>query len=468
MSAESLLAGSPALDQSIEGPVAAPLPSNGGGVMGAAVVAQRTACSAWHCQFDALVRKNLHQLQSRLPSLMVILLAPAGGGLLVELLRGQVEKYESGSGNFAARNIGGLVVCVAITLTTLVYYQQLCGEKQRGLTGAMRLAGLSESAYWTSYLVLFTVMSALGGIVFELLAMPTRVPMLVDCHVGVLAFIMFIFLMSMTSLASFWSSFSQRPVVVNMLSFFLFTLVGVSCLIYGLSVSTLDTWLAPPSSIVPMLFVGLMPWLSFIRIWHMIGAITAPTFGPAETFEWSRLTESGPLYCMQGATDPECTGVIPGLEANWRAPSAGFSLGIMVAVMPVYYLLAWYMSQAFGGEMRQSFIFPFLPTYWGYGKVQDTAAMGDTVAKEKILSRREKSIRCAKLSKAYDQVTALKELSLKMEPNAITCLLGHNGAGKSTLIHTLTGLVNATFGDAFVMGMSVRDEMADIQKIMGE
>ena len=91
----------------------------------------------------------------------------------------------------------------------------------------------------------------------------------------------------------------------------------------------------------------------------------------------------------------------------------------------------------------------------------------------------------AKLSKAYDQVTALKELTLKLEPNAITCLLGHNGeknvmnfalktrnsvtktrncvsktrsfafktvnlsgAGKSTLIHTLTGLVNATFGDA--------------------
>ena len=182
----------------------------------------RSRCSAWQCQFDALVRKNLHQLQSRIASLLVILLAPAGGGLLVELVRGQVQKYGDG-GDFAAGQLGGLIVSVAVALTTLVYYQQLCGEKQRGLTGAMRLAGLSESAYWASYLVLYTVMSVLGGIVFELLAMPTRVPMFVDTHTGVIAFVIFVYLMSMTSLASFWSSFSQRPIVVNLLSFFLFS-----------------------------------------------------------------------------------------------------------------------------------------------------------------------------------------------------------------------------------------------------
>jgi hypothetical protein len=384
----------------------------------------RSRCSAWQCQFDALVRKNLHQLQSRIASLLVILLAPAGGGLLVELVRGQVQKYGDG-GDVAAGQLGGLIVSVAVALTTLVYYQQLCGEKQRGLTGAMRLAGLSESAYWASYLVLYTVMSVLGGIVFELLAMPTRVPMFVDTHTGVIAFVIFVYLMSMTSLASFWSSFSQRPIVVNLLSFFLFSVVGISCLLYGQSLRQLDLWLSPPSSIVPMFFVGLMPWLSFVRVWLIIVQKTAPLGATGSTFQWGSLMERG-LYCVEASADPECVGVptLPDLDENWRAPPALFSLGIMVAVMPVYFLLAWYTSQAFGGEMRQSAIFPFLPAYWGCDKQQSTAAMGDTVAKEQLLSRREKSIRCAKLSKAYDQVTALKELSLKMEPNAITCLLG--------------------------------------------
>lgn len=439
----------------------------GARLQGATDVATRSGCSAWGCQFDALVRKNLHQLQSRVASLLVILLAPGGSGLLVELVRGQVEKYgASGSGDFAAGTIGGLIISIGVCLTTLVYYQQLCGEKQRGLTGAMRLAGLSESAYWASYSVLYTVMSALGGIAFELLALPTRVPMFKDTQYGVIALVIFVYLMSMTSLASFWSSFSQRPVVVNLLSFFLFSVVGISTILYGGVLQNLDVWMSPPSSIVPMLFVGLMPWLSFARVWLMIAQKTAPLGDTGVAFEWGSLMDRN-LYCIEGFVDPECAGTMPDLTENWRAPPAAFSLGIMVAVMPVYFLFAWYTSQAFGGEMRQSTIFPFLPTYWGFGKQQSTAAMGDTVAKEQILSRREKSIRCAKLSKAYDQVTALKELSLKMEPNAITCLLGHNGAGKSTLIHTLTGLVNATFGDAFVMGKSVRDEMADIQKIMG-
>ena len=44
---------------------------------------------------------------------------------------------------------------------------------------------------------------------------------------------------------------------------------------------------------------------------------------------------------------------------------------------------------------------------------------------------------------------------------------GHNGAGKSTLIHTLTGLHNPTFGDAFITGLSIRDHMPQIQQIMG-
>lgn len=117
--------------------------------------------------------------------------------------------------------------------------------------------------------------------------------------------------------------------------------------------------------------------------------------------------------------------------------------------------------------MRRSFIFPFTPEHWGCGRQADSVAVGDTIGKEQLLSKREGSVRLVKLSKAYKEVTALKEMSMRMDSNAITCLLGHNGAGKSTLIHTLTGLHNPTFGDAFVCGLNIRDEMMQIQDIMG-
>jgi ABC-type multidrug transport system ATPase subunit len=54
-----------------------------------------------------------------------------------------------------------------------------------------------------------------------------------------------------------------------------------------------------------------------------------------------------------------------------------------------------------------------------------------------------------------------------MKRGEVTSLLGHNGAGKSSIINILTGLHNPTHGEAFVFGLSVREEMAHIQSIMG-
>ena len=78
------------------------------------------------------------------------------------------------------------------------------------------MAGLSEGAYWSSYLVLYLATCTTGGIVFELLGRLTRVPALTDCELGVNAFVVCLFALAMTSLASFWSSFAKRPVVVNL------------------------------------------------------------------------------------------------------------------------------------------------------------------------------------------------------------------------------------------------------------
>ena len=71
------------------------------------------------------------------------------------------------------------------------------------------------------------------------------------------------------------------------------------------------------------------------------------------------------------------------------------------------------------------------------------------------------------MSKSFKNVTALKELSLTMKNNEVFCLLGHNGAGKTTTINCLTGLYNPTFGEAFVFGHSIKDEITQVQKLMG-
>ena len=41
------------------------------------------------------------------------------------------------------------------------------------------------------------------------------------------------------------------------------------------------------------------------------------------------------------------------------------------------------------------------------------------------------------------------------------------GAGKSTLIKTLTGIHPPTHGEAFIFGLDIREDVAQLQKLMG-
>lgn len=51
-----------------------------------------------------------------------------------------------------------------------------------------------------------------------------------------------------------------------------------------------------------------------------------------------------------------------------------------------------------------------------------------------------------KVTKKFGGLTALKDVSLTIEPGTITCLIGPNGSGKSTLIKLLLGLIRPTAG----------------------
>ncbi|HWD61729.1 MAG TPA: ABC transporter ATP-binding protein [Humibacter sp.] len=56
------------------------------------------------------------------------------------------------------------------------------------------------------------------------------------------------------------------------------------------------------------------------------------------------------------------------------------------------------------------------------------------------------------LTKRFGKVVALDDVTLSVQPGAITGLLGRNGAGKTTLMQTITGQDFATSGDVRVFG----------------
>jgi ABC-2 type transport system ATP-binding protein len=64
-------------------------------------------------------------------------------------------------------------------------------------------------------------------------------------------------------------------------------------------------------------------------------------------------------------------------------------------------------------------------------------------------------------------VRALDDLSLQIEFGTIFGFLGPNGAGKTTTVRVLLGLIEATHGDAFVLGHDLRHAGAAVRERSG-
>jgi ABC-2 type transport system ATP-binding protein len=71
------------------------------------------------------------------------------------------------------------------------------------------------------------------------------------------------------------------------------------------------------------------------------------------------------------------------------------------------------------------------------------------------------------LSKSYDQVEAVKDVSFSVGPGEIYGLLGPNGAGKSTTINIISGLLVPGAGDVRIAGVDIAVEPEAAKRQLG-
>ena len=57
----------------------------------------------------------------------------------------------------------------------------------------------------------------------------------------------------------------------------------------------------------------------------------------------------------------------------------------------------------------------------------------------------------------YDNLCAVRDLSLEVGPGEVCGLIGPNGAGKTTTMRAMLGLIEPTYGEIEVMGVDVRE-----------
>ena len=76
-------------------------------------------------------------------------------------------------------------------------------------------------------------------------------------------------------------------------------------------------------------------------------------------------------------------------------------------------------------------------------------------------------IRLEKLTKQFNQVTAVDKVSLRVTPGEIYGFLGPNGAGKTTTIKMLAGIMRPTSGQVFIDGLDLQKHPIEVKARVG-
>ena len=141
----------------------------------------------------------------------------------------------------------------------------------------------------------------------------------------------------------------------------------------------------------------------------------------------------------------------------------------------------WYLDKTWPKEygVRLPPWFLFTKKYWfpsaaeftdvsAAGEAPDVEETGETFEKLPPEASRNASVKIRNLKKTFDNgVVAVDDLSVTFVPGQVSALLGHNGAGKTTTISMLTGMLDATGGDARINGKSIRTDMPAIRASLG-
>jgi ABC-2 type transport system ATP-binding protein len=77
------------------------------------------------------------------------------------------------------------------------------------------------------------------------------------------------------------------------------------------------------------------------------------------------------------------------------------------------------------------------------------------------------AVKIQELTKKYDRVPAISDLSLEIEPNQIFGFLGPDGAGKTSLFRILCGILTATKGEVTVLGINVLKNPEKLKRELG-
>eukprot|EP01114_Cavostelium_apophysatum_P020991 TRINITY_DN7191_c0_g1_i5.p1 TRINITY_DN7191_c0_g1~~TRINITY_DN7191_c0_g1_i5.p1 ORF type:complete len:1762 (+),score=405.22 TRINITY_DN7191_c0_g1_i5:86-5371(+) len=370
---------------------------------------------------------------------------------------------------------GPLWFFAALIVNFVIALGQIVHEKELKLRESMKIMGLYDSAYWCSWMANMAFFNT--ATVFEIIVVGCifQFDFFLKNSFGLYFFLLELFSFTLISLAVVVSTVVKKSNAAVTLGFTMFFIGFFLQLAAGIVFAT------DAPDIVRWIFALVSP--SMLQLG--LGALgTATSKSSYEGLRWSVRSQ------------PELTSS-PGLsfDAMYCWLAADFF---------VYLLIGLYLDNVLASEYgtRKKFYYFLTPSYWtgkqatiSYGedikrkryttendqanKDDDVLAEEDGILNGKLLPK-QSAVKLINLCKAYDRATcnscasaenkpfvAVKDLCFAIEENSLFCLLGPNGAGKSTTIQMLIGFHPCTYGDAQIFGYSIRNNIAQIQSMLG-
>uniref|UniRef100_A0A8W4FA97 Cholesterol transporter ABCA5 n=1 Tax=Sus scrofa TaxID=9823 RepID=A0A8W4FA97_PIG len=341
---------------------------------------------------------------------------------------------------------GVILIYLVIAFSPFGYFLaiHIVAEKEKKLKEFLKIMGLHDTAFWLSWVLLYTSLIFLMSLLMAVIATASSLFPQSSCFVIFLLF--FLYGLSSVFFALMLTPLFKKSKHVGIVEF----LVTVAFGFVGLLIVLMESF---PKSLVWLLspFCQCTFLIGVAQVMHL------EDFNEGALF--SNLTE-GPYPLIITLT--------------------------MLGLNSIFYvLLAIYLDQVIPGEfgLRRSSLYFLKPSYWSKskrnykelseGNVNGNISFSEIVEPVSSEFIGKEAIRISSIQKTYrkkgENVEALRNLSFDIYEGQITALLGHSGTGKSTLMNILCGLCPPSDGFASIYGHRVSeiDEMFEARKMIG-
>jgi len=350
--------------------------------------------------------------------------------------------FDYNIGGVIAAAFYGFVGALAFQTNVVLVMKSIVVEKELRLREGMKIMGLTNSMFWSSWFVTHWLSAMISVILVTLVGI---YPFAYTDQ-----FIQFLFyslwVASLTLWNFFISTFFSRSITATIVGCFAYVLTMVPAIAIRITAPEGSRgWIS--SCIFPS---GAM------NTW---GAVLAILEVNREGITWKTFNSN---VTLKGNVSP--AGVF----------------GMVIFDCFLYAFLTFYFDAVWRTEygVRQPPWFLFTRRYW-FGDSsraqadEETLAMDQQESGESVepLTRQQMnnaSIIIRGMTKRFgEEVTAVNDLSMTFVPGQVSGLLGHNGAGKTTAINILTGLIERTSGKAVINGYDTETQMQEVRASLG-